>query len=538
MSPGPTETREGTAPGGEHPPEAALAVGGVEKSFGATHALRGVDLTLERFEVHGLVGENGCGKSTLVKILSGVYRGDAGWVEGPAGRVEAADMNAALAREMGVTVVHQEAPIFPSMSIEDNLSLGRRYPTRMGRVDRGAIRRQAEEVIAHYEIPADPRTPAHELNPAVKAMLAIARALRDSAHRDSGVLILDEPTAGLNESEAEDLLGAVRRYAAGGQAILLVSHRLDEIVGACGRVTVMRDGAVVGTLRGAEIDRQNIVRQMVGSDLAREYEADTARTARTTDAPVAMSFTDVVSGQLRGVSVTAHQGEILGLAGQLGAGCSELLKVAYGDAPFTSGEVTVAGRAMRPRHLGATRAAAVGYVPADRPGEGMFGGRSMRENLGIAESRRYWRGGFFRRGAENRDSRSLIERFRIRPPDPGALMSNLSGGNQQKVVMARVMRRERPLLLLDEPSQGVDVGARADIHHSIRETADAGTAVVVVSSDMEELVRLCDRVAVFVDGRIVGQIEKADLTRETLSNSIHQDLPAAQATTTTSGGDR
>jgi ribose transport system ATP-binding protein len=521
------------------PAEPALRVGGVEKYFGATHALRGVDLELNRFEVHGLVGENGCGKSTLVKVLSGVHQADAGWIEdGDGERISAEDVTAAAARDMGVTVVHQEAPIFPSMSIEDNLSLGRRYPTRFGRVDRGAIRRQAQEVIDHYEIPADPKTPAHELNPAVRAMVAIARALRDSAQRDRGILILDEPTAGLNELEAEDLLQAVARYAGEGQAVMLVSHRLDEIVGACRRVTVMRDGAVVETLAGTGIDRGNIVRLMVGSNLAKEYEADTARSAEAASNPVALRVEGVSSELLQDVSLSVHTGEIVGLAGQLGAGCSELLRIAYGIAPFDAGAVTVADRELKPGRGRRAHADLIGYVPADRPGEGMFAGRSVRENLGVAENRRYWRGGMFHRGPENRDSKELIERFRIKTANAGAPMMSLSGGNQQKVVMARVMRRDRPLLLLDEPSQGVDVGARADIHRSIRETADAGTAVVVVSSDMEELVRLCDRVVVFVDGRIVGQLEKESLDRETLSNSIHQDLPQDTPTSIATGGPR
>jgi ribose transport system ATP-binding protein len=426
------------------------------------------------------------------------------------------------------------------MSIEDNLSLGRRYPTRMGRVDRRAIRWQAQEVIEHYEIPADPKTPAHELNPAVRAMVAIARALRDSAHRDRGILILDEPTAGLNEVEADDLLQAVARYAGEGQAVMLVSHRLDEIVGACKRVTVMRDGAVVETLADKGIDRGNIVRLMVGSNLAKEYEADAARSAEASANPVALRVEGVSSELLNDVSLVAHKGEILGLAGQLGAGCSELLKIAYGVAPFSAGKVTIdEDRELRPSRFGGrARSELIGYVPADRPGEGMFAGRSVRENLGVAESRRYWRGGVFHRGPENRDSKALIERFRIKTENANAPMTSLSGGNQQKVVMARVMRRDRPLLLLDEPSQGVDVGARADIHRSIRETADAGAAVVVVSSDMEELVRLSDRVVVFVDGRVVGQLEKENLDRETLSNSIHQDLPKEQATSIATGGAR
>ncbi|MGD9635970.1 MAG: sugar ABC transporter ATP-binding protein [Pirellulales bacterium] len=519
----------------------ALRVADVEKFFGATHALRGVSLDLNRHEVHGLVGENGCGKSTLVKVLSGVHQADTGWIEGGDGeRISAEDVSPAAARDMGVTVVHQEAPIFPSMSIEDNLSLGRRYPTRMGRVDRGAIRRQAQEVIDHYEIPADPKTPAHELNPAVRAMVAIARALRDSAHRDRGILILDEPTAGLNEFEADDLLQAVARYAGEGQAVMLVSHRLDEIVGACKRVTVMRDGAVVQTVDGGGIDRGNIVRLMVGSDLAKEYEADTARSAEASSNPVALRVEGLSSELLHHVSLEAHQGEILGLAGQLGAGCSELLRIAYGIAPFSAGKITVADRELKPGRFGGRALAdLIGYVPADRPGEGMFAGRSVRENLGIAENRRYWRGGVFRRAQENRDSEALIEQFRIKTANAGEPMTSLSGGNQQKVVMARVMRRERPLLLLDEPSQGVDVGARADIHRSIRETADVGAAVVIVSSDMEELVRLCDRVVVFVDGRVAGQIEKRDLDREMLSNSIHQDLTAvAGQPNNPSGGHR
>jgi ribose transport system ATP-binding protein len=504
-------------------PQVALRVGDVEKFFGATHALRGVSMDLNRYEVHGLVGENGCGKSTLVKVISGVHQADAGWIEGDGEQLSAGEVTPAAAREMGVTVVHQEAPIFPSMSIEDNLSLGREFPTRFGRVDRRSIRRQAEEVIEHYEIPASPRTPASDLNPAVRAMVAIARALRDSEHRDNGLLILDEPTAGLNEAEADDLLEAVLRFAKKGQAVMLVSHRLDEIVGACRRVTVMRDGSVVATIKDEEIDRPNIVRLMVGSGLAREYEADDARAAGGSDGPVAMEFKDVVGGPLRGISMTAREGEIVGLAGQLGAGCSDALRVAYGMASFSSGEVTVAGRRLQPGRAGRAQSGIVGYVPADRPGEAMFAGRSVRENLGVADGREFWRKGLFQRGTEVRASAELIEKYRIKPADPAVRMTNLSGGNQQKVVMARVMRRSRRLLLLDEPSQGVDVGARADIHKSIRETADSGTAVVVVSSDMEELVRLCDRVLIFVDGQIVGEVSQEGLDRETVSNLIHQD---------------
>jgi ribose transport system ATP-binding protein len=513
-------------------------VGGVEKFFGATHALRGVSLDLNRFEVHGLVGENGCGKSTLVKVMSGVHQADAGWIEGNGEKLSAEDVTTAAARTMGVTVVHQESPIFSSMSVEDNLSLGRKFPTHLGRVDRGAVRRQAEEVIEHYEIPASPRTPASELNPAVRAMLAIARALRDSEHKEHGVLILDEPTAGLSELEVDDLLQAVQRYATEGQAVMLVSHRLDEIVGACKRVTVLRDGSVVSTLKDAEIDRGNIVRLMVGSGLAKEYEADSSRTMANLDTPVAMDFKGVKSSILRGVSLSAHEGEIVGLAGQLGAGCSEALRVAFGVAPFSAGEVTVAGRSLSPGRGVKAQADIVGYVPADRPGEGMFAGRSVRENLGAADGSKYWRGGIFRRGPETRDSAELIEKYRIKAASPATLMTSLSGGNQQKVVMARVMRRHRQLLLLDEPSQGVDVGARADIHKSIRETADDGAAVVVVSSDMEELVRLCDRVVIFVDGQIAGELSKEKLDRETLSNLIHQEVPTGiQPSPTPSGGE-
>ena len=519
-------------------PQVALRVGGVEKFFGATHALRGVSLDLNRYEVHGLVGENGCGKSTLVKVMSGVHQADAGWIEGNGEKLSAEDVTTTAARAMGVTVVHQESPIFSAMSVEDNLTLGRKFPTHLGRVDRGAVRRQAEEVIEHYDIPASPRTPASELNPAVRAMLAIARALRDSEHKERGVLILDEPTAGLNEAEVDDLLEAVQRYANEGQAVMLVSHRLDEIVGACRRVTVLRDGSVVTTLKDQEIDRANIVRLMVGSGLAKEYEADTSRTMANLDTPVAMKLTDVVSGTLRGVSLSAHEGEIVGLAGQLGAGCSEALRVAYGVVPFSAGEVIVAGRELSRGRGVRAQADIVGYVPGDRPGEAMFAGRSVRENLGVADGNEYWKSGIFRRSPENRDSAALIEKYQIKAASPSELMTSLSGGNQQKVVMARVMRRRRRLLLLDEPSQGVDVGARADIHRSIRETADDGAAVIVVSSDMEELVRLCDRVSIFVDGQIAGELTKEGLDRETLSNLIHQDVPTGiQSSSTQSGGE-
>lgn len=509
-----------------HPTEGrqlpALRVSSVAKSFGGTHALTGVGLEVCAGEIHGLVGENGCGKSTLVKILSGIYQADEGELAVGSETLDATDVSPAEMRRCGIRAVHQDTPMFGNMTIADNLFIGRSFPRRLGRIDRAEMRRRAAAVLARFDIPTTPDALALEVDFAVRAMVAIARELQDFEAGIGGVLILDEPTAGLSEPEVETLLAAVRKYATDGHAIILVTHRLDEILDACDRVTVFRDGAFVTTRDAEGLDRHALVGLIVGNELEREYE-----TARPhDDAPAASTPLLAVRGlhtsSVHDISFEVQPGEILGVAGLVGAGTSDVLAAVAGSERLVAGTIEIAGEALGPG-IETARERGVAFVPRDRVADGAFSPLTVRENLAVGELRGYWRRGRMDRGREQSDAERLIAEFDIHPPDPSARLSNLSGGNQQKVMMARALRRDPRVLLLDEPTQGVDVGARAQIHRAIRGAVDAGAAAVVSSSDLEELVRISDRVLVLVAGRVAAVVSEYPIDRDTVATLVHSE---------------
>jgi len=492
-----------TGGGAEDGGDAVLRVRHLSKTFGGTRALADVDLDVERGEIHALLGGNGSGKSTLIKVLAGVYAGDRGEVAtgGRTARADAWTPQDAFAA--GLRFVHQNPGVFLDLSVAENMAIGHGFPTAAGgRIRWRDLHARTRELLQRFNIAAVPEMPLGALGPAARTMVAIARALQDSEGAHGGVLVLDEPTAALPAPEVDLLLDALRGYARAGQTILFVTHRIDEVLDIATRVTVLRDGRRVGTLPRAEISESRLVELIVGRPLEHIYP-DAAPTA---SADTVLDMRGVAGGLARGVDLQVRRGEITGLAGLIGSGTSETLRTVFGLVPRSAGTVLLDGRPLADFDPAAAMSAGVAYVPADRGAEAIFVAMSVRENLSAAGVHRYWRGLRLRHREEQRDAHASLRDFLIRAASDTAPISTLSGGNQQKVILARWLRRRPRLLLLDEPTQGVDVGARAELWSLVRRAAAEGTAVLVVSSDFDELARVCDRVAVLRQGRVVAEL--------------------------------
>lgn len=513
-------------------PDAAVRLTGLTKSFGATRALDGAALSLRRGTVHALLGGNGSGKSTAIKILAGVYGADGGTIH--IGRTEwvAAQYDAKAGRSAGLRFVHQDLGIFNELSVAENFALDAGWPrTRVGGIDWRALHRRVALLLDRFEIPATPRTPAGQLRPAQRTMVAIARALQD-IHDDAderGVLVLDEPTATLPQHESQVLLQAVRRRADRGDTVLMVSHRMQEVLSVAHDVTVFRDGRTVATLVDSSPTEDEVIALMSGRELAKTLVAQVADGAPERVDPAAtpvLQVRDLVSGPLRGATLTVRPGEIVGVTGLVGSGRTSLLKTLFGQHAAASGSIEIDGRVQGRRDDVKTRMLrGVGYVPEDRVGESVFMDLTVRENLSCAVLRRYWGVTGMSKRAERSSAGRLLADYSVKTQSQDAVMTSLSGGNQQKAVLARWLQREPRLLLLDEPTQGVDVMSRKEIYDTVRRTAAAGTAVLVSSSDFVELCSLCDRVLVLRQGMVAAeltgaQLEPDNLTAATQSSSI------------------
>ncbi|GAA4701370.1 sugar ABC transporter ATP-binding protein [Pseudonocardia yuanmonensis] len=496
----------------------ALAVRGVTKTFGATRALDNVSFEVRTGQIHGLLGGNGSGKSTLIKIMAGVYTADAGELQVGDRSVAADATSPARARQSGLRFVHQSTSTFPELTLAENIAIGDRFPTSAGRVRWSELRRYTAQLLERFEIDAHPRDRLGDLRPADQTMVAIARALQDDTAGLS-VLVLDEPTASLPEHEVSVLLDALRRYAAAGQTILYVSHRMDEVLSLTDAMTVLRDGQHVITCSTEGMTEAEMVSHIVGRPVERVF-AEPAADPDTVGEPV-LEVDGLAGGPLRGIDLNVRAGEIVGIAGLLGTGRTELLRMIFGDHPVEAGTIRLEGSTVRPRTPGEAMRLGIAHVPEHREAEAAFLDMSVRENLSAAEVVKYWVGGRLDRRRERRDADRAIADFAVRTAGQDALMSSLSGGNQQKVVLARWLRRNPRLLLLDEPTQGVDVGARADVYAAIRAAVNDGMAAVVVSSDFDELAHACDRVLVLRDGRVTAEVRGDDLHRHRLTELVY-----------------
>ena len=497
----------------------AVAIRDVAKTFGATRALRGVDLELVPGEVHALLGGNGSGKSTLIKILAGVQAPDAGELGVGGAWRSWAGWDSEHARAAHMRFVHQDPCLFPTLSVAENLAAdGAMAGSALAPIRWRALRRRSARLLESFELDIDPRAPLATLGPAQRAMVAIARALHDVEESGAGaLLVLDEPTASLPRHEVELLLAAVRRMAAKGHMVLYVTHRLDEVFAATDRVTVLRNGSVVATRPTAELDEDALVELITGR---RVEQAPRATAGHRAERP-ALAVAGLTSARLHDVSFELFPGEVLGIAGMVGSGRTELLRVLCGYRRRSAGTVSLHGEeVVFHSPLDAMRAGVV-YVPESRR-ESTFPDMSVDENLAAAALGDYWSGGRLRARGQRRDSQALADTFSIVASSVGQPLRSLSGGNQQKVVLARWLRTQPRVLLLDEPTHGVDVGARADIYRLVREATEAGAAAIVVASDLQELAQVSDRVIVLRDGSAVGEIRPPHLDPTTLDESLYR----------------
>ncbi len=496
-------------PGDVETASPVLTVRGLSKTFVSTKALSEVDFDLRAGEIHALIGQNGCGKSTLIKVLAGFHQPDPGAEIRLAGEV--VDLaRTADSHDAGFRFVHQDLGLVGTLNAVENLMLGRELTTAPGgRIRWDAERTDVERRMDDLGYQFDVLRPVSELGAAERTGVAIARALWD--WETARVLVVDEPTASLPREEVAMLFAALERVRRAGLGVIYVSHRLDEIFAIGDRVTVLKDGVRVGTWNAADIDQDDLVRSMIGVEQLRPPHDQAAQPS--TD--VTLRVSGLSGTVVHDVDLEARRGEVVGIAGLTGSGREEILPLLFGVAS-RAGDVQLNGRPVPARPRAAMRAG-LALVPADRRGHGAVLGMTIRENCSLTNLRPFsTRLGYLSRTRENHEADAWIERLDVRPARAGAIFGLLSGGNQQKVVLAKWLRRRPAVLLLDEPSQGVDVGAKAVIHSLARQAAQDGACVVIASSDDAELCDTCDRVLVMRDGRIVAEVEGARLTTEEL----------------------
>ncbi|MDE2017939.1 MAG: sugar ABC transporter ATP-binding protein [Hyphomicrobiales bacterium] len=482
-------------------PPPALVVERASKGFPGVKALREASLTLHAGEATALIGENGAGKSTLVKILSGLHAPDEGTIEIAGRRVAFRGPRDAWAA--GIVAIHQETAMFDELSVAENVFMGH-APRRGPWIDWRAARARAGELLATLDVDIDPAATVGRLGVAHKHMVGVARALS----HDARVVIMDEPTAALSAREIEDLFRIVDRLKAEGRAILFVSHKFDEIFRLCGRWTCLRDGAVVGAGAIADATETSLVELMVGRPRDDVYPARVASPGR----PV-VEVEDLSNAtEFDGLSFVAREGEVLGFYGLVGAGRSEAMQCLFGLTRPTRGSVKVDGKVLRPGSPARAQAAGLAYVPEDRGREGATLAFGVRANVTLASLSRHARAGLMSRAAELATTRDFGGRLRVKAAHWEQRVGELSGGNQQKVVLAKWLATRPRALVLDEPTKGVDVGAKAAVHRFVAELASSGLAVILVSSELPEVLGLSDRIVVMREGRIAATFSRAEAT--------------------------
>ncbi|MFN3717856.1 MAG: sugar ABC transporter ATP-binding protein [Rhizobium rhizophilum] len=501
----------------EHP-SIVLAAAGITKTFGNHTALDGVDIAFHRGEVHALLGENGAGKSTLIKILTGAYIPDGGTIV-----VDGEPVNFTTpqqAQALGIGTVYQEVNLLPNMTVIDNLFIGRQPTNRFGLVDKRRMERESREILTTYGLDIDVKAELSTFSVAVQQIIAIARAVELSGK----VLILDEPTASLDRSEVEKLFSIVRQLRDRGLAIVFITHFLDQVFELSDRVTVLRNGRLVGTQAITSLDRTSLVRMMLGKDLAFQHPDVLGEEGEVGE--TLMEFEGFgLTNSVQPFDLKIHRGEVVGVAGLLGSGRTEMARLMFGIDHADSGAIKIDGSTRQVRNPREAVELGFGFCPEDRKIDGIFGDLSVRENIVIAMQARL---GWFK--ALNRDEQleiagNFIEALDIRTASAELPVKLLSGGNQQKVILARWLATDPRFLILDEPTRGIDVGAHAEIVRMISRLREDGLALVVISSELDEIVSYSSRVVVMRDRKMVAELHGADITPGVIVQTIAA-LPA------------
>ena len=488
----------------------------VTKRFPGVLALDRVSFQLKPGEVHALVGENGAGKSTLIKVLTGVYQPDEGQVlfNGE----EASFASPRDSQAAGISTIYQEINLIPMRSVAQNVFLGREPRSRFGLLDTDRMNREAAEILERYGIHADVTVPLHSLGLGTQQMVALARAVS----LDARVVIMDEPTSSLEAREVETLFRVVRQLRDEDVGVVYVSHHLDELYEICERVTVLRDGKLVHTGELSELSKLQLIATMLGRELAEVERQATGfgEQHEVEEVPVLRAQGLTRRHLLHDVSLDVRPGEVVGLAGLLGAGRSETAKAIFGAQPIDSGKVTVGGKEVKTGSPPSAIKAGIAFLPEDRKSEGIIPGLSVRENIVAAAMPRLSRAGLVSEKAQNELVERFMERLGIKASSPDQLAGELSGGNQQKVLLARWLCLNPKVLILDEPTRGIDVGAKAEVQHLIDELAEDGLGVIMISSELEEVVEGSDRVVVLRNGSVAGTLSGDDISEDNLMEML------------------
>lgn len=489
-----------------------LEMSGVSKTYPGVRALKNVRMSLAHGEVHTLVGENGAGKSTLIKIISGVETPDPGASFILKGAPIPADWSPKLSEECGIAVIYQQPTLFPELTVAENLLIGRdgnfiSWKSRFAR---------CKDIFARVGADIRPDVPVSSLRMAEKQLIEIARAL----DREADIIIMDEPTASLPQTDAERLLALIHRLRSEGKGIIYISHRLEEVTALADRVTVLRDGEFQGCLPAAEISRDRLVAMMAGREVAAMYPKE-----KQTPGDVYLDLQGISNDAygIRDISLSLRKGEIVGLAGLVGSGRTELARTLFGVSPATAGEMVLNGLPCRIENVADAIEKGLAYLPEDRLEHGVIAQMSIGENITLPSLKKFTRLLTIDESAEDRTAAYMAKELQIKAESIYTPVSQLSGGNQQKTSLARWLATNPSVLILDEPTQGIDVGAKAEVHKIISEMAKRGIAILLISSELPELMAIADRILVMAKGRLVGELDPAKSTQQDVLNLAFQN---------------
>ena len=497
--------------------EVILTMKGIDKSFPGVHALDHVDLEVRKGEVHALMGENGAGKSTLMKVLTGIYSKDSGTITYEGREVEF--HNPKEAQDAGIVIVHQELNMMGHLTVAQNIFIGREPRSGLFIKD-AAMNAEARKLFKQLNIEIDPKETMSNLTVAKQQMCEIAKAISHEAK----IIIFDEPTAALTDTEIEQLFVIIRDLRAKGYGIVYISHRMDEIKKITDRVSVMRDGQYIGTLITEDCTKEDIINMMVGRVI---YEEPKTHSMVAPDAPVVLKVEHLNAGRMvQDVSFELHKGEILGFAGLVGAGRTETARALFGADPKQSGDIYINGQKVEIHSPKDAVKAGISYLSEDRKRFGVVLKKSITENSTLATLHEYTRGAFIDKPKEEQVTQKYVDALRTKTPSIDQLVMNLSGGNQQKVVIAKWLVNDSQIMIFDEPTRGIDVGAKQEIYELMNQLAQQGKAIIMISSEMVEILRMSDRIVVMCEGKKTGELDIAEATQEKIMNLATRDIDA------------
>ena len=492
-----------------------LTMKGIDKSFPGVHALDHVDLEVRRGEVHALMGENGAGKSTLMKVLTGIYTKDSGTITFEGKEVEF--HNTREAQDAGIVIVHQELNMLGHLTVAQNIFFGREFKKGFG-IDDRKMNEEAAKLFKRLNIDIDPTETMSDLTVGKQQMCEIAKAISHEAK----VIVFDEPSAALTEAEIEELFKIIRDLREQGLGIIYISHRMDEIKVITDRVTVMRDGTYVGTLITEECTKTDIINMMVGRVI---YEDPKTHSMVPEGAPVVLKVENLNAGKMvQDVSFELHKGEILGFSGLMGAGRTETARAIFGADPKESGKIYINGKEVVINSPEDAVNCGIGYLSEDRKRYGVVVQKSVAENTTMATLKKFVNGIFINKKKEGQVASEYVKSLDTKTPSIDQLVVNLSGGNQQKVVIAKWLTRDCDILIFDEPTRGIDVGAKNEIYKLMNKLASEGKAIIMISSEMTEILRMSDRIVIMCEGRITGEIGIEEATQENIMNLATREI--------------